>query len=180
MRGLSNVTFLLGFAIFLSLWGCPADKTGRQPKADAVAELSPANGSSVQGIVRFARAKDGVRVMARVLNLSPGLHGFHIHQFGDCRSADAGSAGSHFNPHEKIHGAPDAENHHAGDLANLAADDSGVATLDMVALTVSLDGPDSVIGRSVIVHAEADDFKSQPAGASGTRLACGVIGIAAE
>jgi len=180
MRVVSKITVLLVLMIIPVLWGCSADKTGRQPKADAVAVLIPANGSSVQGVVRFARVDDGVRIMARVSHLAPGAHGFHIHQFGDCRAADAGSAGAHFNPHGKAHGGPDAEDRHAGDLPNLVADESGVATFDRVAPLIALDGPDSIIGRSVVVHAEPDDFTSQPAGASGARLACGVVGIAAE
>jgi len=180
MRVLSTFMVLPVILMLSGLWGCSADKSGRQPKADAVAELSPANGSGVRGVVRFARVEDGVRVMARVFNLSPGPHGLHIHRFGDCRSADAASAGAHFNPGGNAHGGPQDVNRHAGDLGNMVADDSGVATLDGVAPMVMLDGPDSVIGRSVVVHAKADDFKSQPSGASGERQACGVIGIAAE
>ncbi|MGA2940352.1 MAG: superoxide dismutase family protein [Syntrophobacteraceae bacterium] len=100
-----------------------------------------------------------------------------IPQFGNCTSPDANSAGGHFNPNDMPHAAPTAEKRHLGDLGNLEADKNGLARLEVTDNIISLEGPKSIIGRSVIVHAHADDFKTQPTGASGARVACGVIGI---
>ena len=104
-------------------------------------------------------------------------HGFHIHELGDCSSANAASAGGHFNPDKKNHGSfhADHSNSHAGDLGNLKSDAKGEAQVD-ITLNVTLTGsPVSIAGKSFIVHAKPDDFKTQPSGNSGDRLACGVI-----
>ena len=175
--GIKGILFLIAI---IGLAGCNGSPSAHQPKADAVAVLVPTEGSTVGGVVRFAAGGDGLRVMARIDNLSPGLHGFHIHQFGDCREPDAASAGAHFNPGNDRHGGPDATPHHIGDLGNVQANAHGVADVDRVVPLVRIDGPDSIIGRSVIVHADPDDLTSQPSGASGSRLACGVIGWAAR
>lgn len=158
--------------------GCGGDTLQPAPQADAVAVLVPTAGSTTTGTVIFAKTGQGLRVVATLSGLSPGPHGFHIHQFGDCRAPDAASAGGHFNPGKTAHGAPDAEIRHVGDLGNIVADDSGVAKMDAVITGLQLKGPDAIIGRSVIVHADPDDLKTQPTGAAGARLACGVIGIA--
>lgn len=143
----------------------------------AVAALHAAGDSKVAGVVTFTEVADGVRVDANITGLSPGKHGFHVHQFGDCSSADGSAAGDHFDPVKNQHGAPDATNRHAGDMGNIEADASGVAKLNYIDHTLSLvDGEKSIIGRAVIVHAKADDLKSQPSGEAGGRIACGVIG----
>ena len=116
--------------------------------------------------------------MATVKNLTAGRHGFHIHEYGDCSAVDATSAGGHFNPQNKPHGAPDSAERHVGDLGNIEANQACLAVTDFVDPRLSLEGPQAIIGRSVIVHAKADDLKSQPTGAAGARLACGVIGYA--
>jgi Cu-Zn family superoxide dismutase len=139
--------------------------------------LYPTKGSKVQGVVSFSKERDGVAIDASIQGLSPGLHGFHIHEFGDCTSLDANSAGGHFNPTNMPHGSPSADKRHAGDLGNVEADASGTAKAKFVLPGLSLEGPNSIMGRSVIVHAQADDFTTQPTGASGPRVACGVIGI---
>lgn len=130
------------------------------------------------GMVTFTKSADSVQVVADVSGLTPGKHGFHIHEFGDCSAPDATSAGGHFNPTHKPHGAPDADEHHAGDLGNLEADSSGKAHLELTDKTLKLSGDNSVLGLAVIVHAKEDDLKSQPVGNAGGRLACGVIGVA--
>jgi Cu-Zn family superoxide dismutase len=156
--------------------GCihPAD-SGR---ADAVAVLHPTEGSSVEGTVTFTRVPGGVQVSARATGLGPGKHGFHIHEKGDCRAADAASAGEHFNPDNTPHGGPESApgERHSGDLGNLEADASGFARYLWIDPVIRLEGEHAIIGRSVIVHAEEDDLKSHPAGNAGKRLACGVIG----
>jgi Cu-Zn family superoxide dismutase len=132
----------------------------------------------VKGVVTFTKVEGGVKIVADVEGLTPGDHGFHIHEFGDCSSADGTSAGGHFNPHGNPHGGPTAEKRHAGDLGNLTADDAGKAHLEWVDPHMVLEGHGSILGRSVIVHAKADDLTTQPTGNAGARVACGVIGVA--
>jgi Cu-Zn family superoxide dismutase len=155
----------------------PEEKSSAPLKAVAV--LHPTAGNKVSGTVTFTEVADGVQVRAEITGLIPGNHGFHVHEFGDCSAADATSAGAHFNPTKQPHAGPDAPERHVGDMGNVEADASGKATLEYVDHQISLTNDQrSVIGRSVVVHAKADDLKSQPAGDSGARVACGVIGRA--
>jgi Cu-Zn family superoxide dismutase len=149
-----------------------------QTVTKAVAVLSSTKGSSVSGLVTFTKVDGGVKIVADVTGLTPGSHGFHIHEFGDCSAVDATSAGGHFNPHHVQHGAPDAPAHHAGDFGNLEADASGKAHYERVDTTITLDGADSIVGHGMIVHEKVDDLKTQPTGNAGARVACGVIGVA--
>jgi Cu-Zn family superoxide dismutase len=142
----------------------------------AIAVLYSTLGSKVQGMVSFSKERDGMHIEASIQGLSPGPHGFHIHEYGDCSSPDANSAGGHFNPGNMPHGSPTMEKHHAGDLGNIQADASGNAKLTLVVPQLSFEGPNSVLGRGMIVHGQADDFTTQPTGNSGARVACGVIG----
>lgn len=146
-----------------------------QDVTKAVAKLQPASGSQVTGVVTFTKSGDDVQVVADIKNLTPGKHGFHIHEKGDCSAKDASSAGAHFNPTHAHHGAPDAVDHHAGDFGNITADASGNAHLDWKGKWIALSGDNSVIGRSVVVHEKEDDLKTDPTGNSGGRIACGVI-----
>ena len=155
----------------------PEEKSSTPSKAVAV--LHPTAGNKVSGTVIFTEVADGVQVRAEITGLTPGSHGFHVHEFGDCSAADASSAGAHFNPTHKPHAGPDSPERHVGDMGNIQADASGKAKLEYVDHQISLTNDErSVIGRSVVVHAKADDLKSQPAGDSGARVACGVIGRA--
>ncbi|WP_374674074.1 superoxide dismutase family protein [Ideonella sp.] len=144
----------------------------------AMASLGPTQGNTVRGLVVFHQMADGqVMVHARVSGLKPnGEHGFHIHEKGDCASTDGTSAGGHFNPDGKPHG-PQTAAHHAGDMPSLKADANGMAdqkfTLSGGPSVAA--GAASVVGRSVIVHANPDDYATQPTGNAGGRLACGVI-----
>jgi Cu-Zn family superoxide dismutase len=164
------------FAACLFLVGLQAPAMLAAQGGSAVANLAPTQGNSVKGTVRFTESKGKTRIVANVTGLKPGKHGFHIHEKGDCSAPDATSAGGHFNPENHKHGAPDASEHHAGDLGNLEADAKGQARLQRTVdfVTVS-DGPSSVAGRAVIVHEKEDDLQSQPVGNAGARLACGVI-----
>lgn len=146
----------------------------------AIAVLHPTQNSKVTGKVTFTQVADGVRVVAEVEGLTPGEHGFHIHEFGDCSAPDATSAGGHFNPTEHKHSGPDDETRHAGDLGNLTADETGKAHYDRVDKQLKFTGKESILGRSVIVHEKADDLKTQPTGNAGGRVACGVIGVAKD
>lgn len=152
-------------------------KTVEMLPVRAAAELKPTEGSTAVGTVTFTAENGGVRVVAVVEGLTTGLHGFHVHEVGDCSAPDASSAGGHFNPHGTPHGGPDAPpgERHAGDLGNLEADANGTARYERLAPLLSLAGADSILGKAVIVHAKADDLSTQPTGDSGPRLACGVI-----
>lgn len=140
------------------------------------AELSPTKGNKASGTVTFEPTAGGLRVTAHVEGLPPGDHGFHLHEKGDCSAPDASSAGDHWNPTHQQHGGPDSPQHHAGDLGNVTADASGMAHLDRVVQGLTLEGMDSILGKAVVVHGKADDLKTQPSGASGPRVACGVVG----
>lgn len=142
----------------------------------ASATLEPRSGSNVMGTVTFEKTTTGVRVVANLSGLTPGEHGFHVHQNGDCSAPDATSAGDHFNPATTPHGhqTDPVTGRHAGDMGNLTADADGNATVDLTDAVMALDGPSSIVGKAVIVHEKADDF-SQPAGNAGKRLACGVV-----
>jgi Cu-Zn family superoxide dismutase len=140
------------------------------------ANLAPTAGNRAAGTVTFTPMGDRVRVVAKVTGLTQGMHGFHIHEKGDCSAADAMSAGGHFNPTNKPHGNPAAGDHHGGDMPMLDADAGGTAALDVTLDTITLDtGANGVVGRAVIVHKDPDDYKTQPTGNSGARVACGVI-----
>jgi superoxide dismutase, Cu-Zn family len=136
-------------------------------------------------LIYFQSESDAVKVTGEVTGLKAGLHGFHVHEFGD-NTNGCMSAGPHFNPHGKTHGGPTHEIRHAGDLGNVIADDSGVAKIDITDKQISLTGNLSILGRTVVVHADQDDLGdgghelSKTTGNAGGRLACGVIGICKE
>lgn len=153
-------------------------KTARQHIKSAVAILAATDGNSVTGSVWFAKAEGGLKITAQITGLEPGTHGIHIHQYGDCSSGDGKSAGGHFNPGKVEHGGPEAEVRHIGDLGNIVADANGNAALEIFDSRLAFHGPHSIIGRGLIIHAKADDLVSQPTGAAGVRVACGVIGVA--
>lgn len=144
----------------------------------AIAVIHPTKNSKVHGTVTFTKRSNGVHVTAEIYNLPSGKHGFHIHEYGNCSASNASSAGGHFNPTNKKHGCLDSKEHHVGDLGNITADKSGYGRYDKTVQSLQLEGPDSIIGRAVIIHEKADDCKTQPTGNAGARLGCGVIGIA--
>lgn len=141
----------------------------------ASANLLARSGSVVAGTVVFSETDGRLRVAAHVRGLAPGEHGFHVHEAGDCSAPDATSAKGHFNPQAKAHGHYATGEHHGGDLPNLIANAQGEAQYTAELRGLTLSGPTGVIGRSVVIHADPDDYKSQPAGNSGKRIACGVI-----
>lgn len=143
----------------------------------ATAELAPKSGSKVSGTLKLIQLSDDkVLVTGMVEGLSPGKHGFHIHVNKNCDSPDAMSAGGHFNPTGNHHGASQSGDHHLGDLGNIEANDHGQAkvNIEIHGVTVALIGMNSIAERSLIIHANPDDF-SDPAGNSGARVACGEI-----
>lgn len=151
------------------------DAVKGQKVMTAVAHLRPVKGNNVHGIVTFTKVANGVKVVADVDGLTPGKHGFHIHEHGDCGGEDASAAGAHYNPDHSEHGGPDSRVRHVGDLGNLIADENGHAHYQRVDKVITLEGEQSIVGRSVIVHSDVDDYTTQPAGASGSKISCGVI-----
>lgn len=139
-----------------------------------VAVVIPTQGNKARGLLRLMQQGDDLQIKGQIRNLSPGEHGFHIHEFGDLRGTDGTSAGGHFDPNGHEHGAP-GEKSHMGDLGNITADRDGVAKIDIVAKDTPLH---IILGRSFVVHAGKDDLSSQPAGDSGPRVGVGVIGVA--
>jgi Cu-Zn family superoxide dismutase len=179
----------LGFSLLsiCLLAGCASTskKTFGIPPKDmgyeifAHARLYGKSGAHVEGEAWFAQDKTGVRIVAEVSHATPGLHGIHIHENGDCSAEDASSAGEHFNPTHLTHGASNPFKHHIGDLGNIKIDSKGNGTLNLFIPTTRL-SPDfldykKLIGKSVILHAKQDDLKNQPSGNSGARIACGTI-----
>ena len=146
----------------------------------AMATLQPRSGDTTTGTITFTEIADGVLIHARVEGAPPGLHGFHIHEVGDCSSEDFKSAGGHFNPTGAPHGGPTDAERHGGDLGNIEIGADGIGHLEVNSeqLTVA-EGGNSVVGRGVILHEGEDDLESQPTGAAGARLACGVVTLEA-
>ena len=172
-------TALKMFALLLLLGACKQEVIEKEieitPDYDkAVAVLHPVGDSGVHGVVHFEKAAGGVQVTAELEGLSEGKHGFHIHQWGDCTAPDGTSAGGHFNPMEEPHSSPEAEMRHMGDMGNITADANGNATITYMDNTINVT---MILGRGVIVHGGEDDLTSQPSGAAGPRVSCGVIGV---
>lgn len=143
----------------------------------AIAVLSSTQNSSVHGVVTFVRSGGVAQVNLNMTGLKPNsTHGLHIHESGDCTARDASSAGGHFNPTSSQHGGANGSPRHSGDLGNVTADANGNINSSFKVGDIAFGtGQDSIIGRGLIVHAERDDLKSQPAGNSGARAACGLI-----
>lgn len=143
----------------------------------ATATIEPRSGSALTGNLRLSPANGGgLAAHAEVQNATPGQHGIHVHEKGDCSDPKALSAGPHFNPAASPHhGGPATPVRHGGDLGNITVDNSGKGVLDEVVYGLSLDGSDGVVGRAIVVHEKVDDLHTDPAGNSGGRIGCGVI-----
>ena len=143
----------------------------------ATAQLQPTKGNKTFGEATFEQLSGKVRVVVFVQGLKPGQeHGLHIHEAGDCSSGDGMSTKGHFNPFNKQHGHHGSAERHAGDLPSLVGNKAGRGNIqiDIDTITVA-PGPASIVGRGLIVHADPNDYKTQPTGNAGARLACGVI-----
>ena len=178
---ISTASFLLAGLLLAS---CASPQSGKEQdisqsqnvkKAQAV--LQPAKGGQVSGVVTFTETEKGTLVHAELTGLTPGEHGFHIHEFGDVHCDDGKCTGGHFNPSDSQHGAPLSNNRHMGDLGNIVATTGATAIYDVLDTVLDLD---AIIGRSIVVHADTDDLKSQPTGNAGNRIAYGTIGIVKE
>ena len=165
---------MLSVAVALALSGC----SSMQPAGPtAKADLQPTKGSKASGTATFTQMGDKVRVVADVSGLNPGQeHGFHIHEAGDCSSGDGMSTKGHYNPLGKQHAHYSMPERHAGDMPAIKADSTGKARLDTTLDVITVNpGPTSIVGRGLIVHAGSDDYKTQPTGNAGARVACGII-----
>ncbi|CAJ0598129.1 unnamed protein product [Cylicocyclus nassatus] len=137
------------------------------------------------GIIDFEQIGTLVKLNGTVSGLKPGPHGFHVHEKGDLGNGCVAAAG-HFNPHKMMHGAPDDSNRHVGDLGNINSPDSGDTPISISDSVISLTGQHNIIGRAIVIHADADDLgrgnseQSKTTGNAGERVACGVIGILDE
>jgi superoxide dismutase, Cu-Zn family len=171
-----RVALVIGFAA-TALAGCEAMQSMWGGGVKATANLQPTKGSTVRGTANFEQRGDKVRVAANISGLRPNSEfGFHVHEAGDCSSGDGMSAKGHFNPHGKPHGDPKSAERHAGDLPSLKAGKDGRAKIDTTVDVISIgQGPGNIVGRGMIIHADPDDYKTQPTGNAGARLACGVI-----
>ena len=150
----------------------------RHPLAAASANLAPASGTLVSGKLTLTADGDGVRITGDIGGLGRGsTHGIHIHERGDCSAADASSAGGHFNPGAAAHGRAGSAAHHLGDMDNIVADDNGVAhvSLRLEGAILGTGADNDIVGRAIVIHANPDDYATQPSGNSGPRVACGVI-----
>ena len=174
MKNGHTLTLLASIAAASMLAACGSMGGHAGPKA--VATLEPTKGNTVAGTVTFQQHGDQVMVTADITGLKPNQeHGFHAHEKGDCSSGDGMSTGGHFNPNGKPHGPQDAD-HHAGDMPGLKADANGNAKAKFHLKGVSIgSGTADLVGRGLIVHVSPDDYKTQPTGNSGARIACGVI-----
>jgi len=165
------------FAVATAVTLLAACATTPEEPLRATAQLQPTKGSKTFGEATFEQVGDKVHVVVYVQGLKPGQeHGLHIHEVGDCSSGDGMSAKGHFNPFGKPHAHHGTPERHAGDLPPLKAAKNGRAKVDaMLDIITVAAGPASVVGRGLIVHADPDDYRTQPTGNAGARIACGVI-----
>lgn len=169
--------FTLSAALAATLLAGCSGMMGQHGSPSAQAQLAATTGNSTNGTVRFQQHGQSVRVSGEIRGLKPGAeHGFHVHEKGDCSSGDGMSAGGHFNPAGKPHGQHAHGEHHVGDLPSLKADASGVARFSFESGSIAVgSGMNDIVGKGLIVHRDPDDYKTQPTGNAGPRLACAVI-----
>ena len=172
---IKGISLTIGALAVFSLTACQTMDHGTGQKASAALEAR--SGSNAKGRVNFTWQGHDVLVTGSFSGLKPNAEqGFHVHEKGDCSAPDATSAGGHFNPNTKVHGMPGSGSNHAGDMPNIKSDANGNALYSATLSGFAIDsGPIGILGKSVVVHRDPDDYKSQPAGNSGPRIACGLI-----
>ncbi|HEY7820053.1 MAG TPA: superoxide dismutase family protein [Vicinamibacteria bacterium] len=193
MAIIGNGLRLLSIAFLLLFAGCrpdgdlidtdAEDKLSRREEGreSAVARIEGKSGSSLNGDARFTETGGGVRVVVSIEGAPPGPLAVHLHETGDCSAPDASTAGGHWNPEGEPHGRRGSESFHAGDIGNIEVGSDGKGTIQIVAENWKLDdaaGEQDPLGKAVVIHAGRDDFETQPDGAAGTRIGCGVIELA--
>lgn len=145
-------------------------------KLRAIATIEPKSGSNLQGEAFFVLEGDEVNFGIHIANASPGAHAVHLHELGDCSAPDASSAGDHWNPTNEAHGKWGDNPFHLGDIGNIEVGEDGDGTLTLTTDLWTMNGSGhSVLNKAVVVHATADDFSTQPDGAAGERVGCGVV-----
>lgn len=161
-----------------------AQELGISPTASrqAVALIDPASGSDVTGAAIFTQNDDTITLFIEILDASPGLHAVHIHEIGDCSAPDGKSAGGHWNPTNVAHGKWGDGEFHLGDLGNIdvGEDGTGIFKLTTNLWEIGTGSDIDIVGKGIIVHAEADDFTSQPSGNAGARIGCGAIELVTQ
>ncbi|MCY3743192.1 MAG: superoxide dismutase family protein [Candidatus Poribacteria bacterium] len=179
--GIKSVCFLL-ISVSILLTGCErvqqqAGVLPTAPAEQAHAVIGSLNDSGVTGMAVFTQNGDHITFMAEIQGASPGLHAIHIHANGDCSAPDGTSAGGHWNPTDVAHGKWGEGEFHLGDIGNITVgeDGTGRITLTTDLWEIGTGSDVDVVGKGIIVHADADDFVSQPSGNAGARIGCGVI-----
>ena len=184
LRRLAGLSLIAAAATLAACASKPTGDGGSNPRTVASVQLSSAAGgepqpnpqSPVQGSLEFSQVRGIVSVNGTITGLKPNAaHAFHVHEKGDCSKPDFTSAGGHYNPTSQPHGAWDGPHHHVGDMPQLMADANGTAKVSFNSESLQLTGPNSIIGKAVIIHRDRDDVNAQPVGNAGPRLACGVI-----
>ena len=169
---------LILLASILGLGACTStpNLSKLQNNPNAIVNMQSTKNNTAKGFINFVQDDDKILVSGRITGLKANSeHGFHIHEKSAC-GEDGMSAGGHFNPTNKPHGNNNSMNHHAGDMPSIRADNKGEAVLNFETKGISITNADtSIMGRSVIIHRDADDYTTQPTGNSGPRLACGII-----
>ena len=174
-----NAVILLCTAVSIVLAGCEYIEKGIStgPSKQASAIINPSSGSEVSGTATFTQTGQNVMVRIEVENVSPGEHGVHIHEYGDCSAPDGKSAGGHWNPTNVAHGKWGEGEFHLGDIGNIMVGEDGTGSIELATdlWEIGTGSDIDVVGKSIIVHADPDDFVSQPSGNAGARIGCGVI-----
>ena len=155
-----------------------AEPTETSQPRTATAALEAKSDSSLTGTAVFTEQEGSITLSVELQNADPGVHAIHLHEVGDCSAADGTSAGGHWNPTSEDHGKWGSPPHHLGDLGNVTVSEDGTGVLELVSMGWSMGTGETndIVGKAVIVHAGEDDFTSQPTGAAGGRIGCGVIG----
>ncbi|MCA1763830.1 MAG: superoxide dismutase family protein [Flavobacteriales bacterium] len=169
MKTLFQITIITALSALLA--SCGAEEMARAP-------ITPSSGSAVSGNVVFTQKNGEVLMEAKITGLSEGIHAIHIHENGDCSAEDGSSAGGHWDPTSEDHGEWSKDHFHRGDIGNMEVGSDGIGYItkktDLWCVGCK-DETKNVVGKSIIVHADEDDFISQPSGAAGKRIGCGVI-----
>ena len=178
---------VVGGCVFLlvAAVGCGAKEESAEtevqtaPVRRATAYINPRSGSDLGGSAIFINDGSRIELQVTLEQAPPGEHAVHIHETGDCSAEDASSAGGHWNPSSEDHGQWDTPPFHLGDIGNIVVDEEGKGSLSLITDRWSMGGGgvNDILGHAVVVHADPDDFSSQPSGAAGARIGCGVIEV---
>ena len=172
----SMLPLLVGVSVALLSCDAVRDVVTYLPE-QAIAKIDSTSGSDVTGTAVFKQNGDAITLTIEIQNTAPGLHGVHIHEYGDCSAPDGTSAGGHWNPTNTAHGKWGEGEFHLGDIGNIMVGEDGTGSIELTTdlWEIGTGSILDVVGKGIIVHADADDFTSQPSGAAGARIGCGAI-----